>query len=195
MKKIVLSAAFSFFVLIASAQTSSIATNTKSEYTSKVSTDTEIRQMANQLQLNEGLYIRFRDLSKSRNEQLREAQNMYANDAAGLKKRVHAINQEFENQLAQNLSQTQYTAYLASQGRVPTGNNNQATGYGGVSLENSATGTSTNGGAVNTNSDNTLDKASDANKPMILNSDSQTKTDKETRKNKKRNKKNKNTEF
>jgi hypothetical protein len=150
-------------VLVASAQTSSapVATNAHNNYTSRVSTDNEIREMANKLELNEANYIRFRDLSRARNEQLREANNMYANDAAGLKKRVQTINKEFENQLAQTFSQKQYTAFLELQGRVADGIGSQAAGYGGSSFEsNAATGTSTNGGAVN--------NANDANKPHIM---------------------------
>ncbi len=190
MKRIVLSAAFAMGVLIASAQTVSgtNTTNSKDNVASRVSTDIEIRQRANQLQLNEGKYIIFRDLSKARNEQLSEAQNMYANDAAALTKRVQAINQTFETQLAQNLSQSQFTAYLETQGRVPSGSGSQAAGYGGVSLEGgAATGTSTNGGAVNNNaSDTNLNNASEANKPMIMDNEKQgkRKADKERRKNK-----------
>jgi len=157
MKKIFISAVFVMGVLSASAQTSSSNTNTattNANYASRVSTDKEIRDTANRLQLNEGQYIRFRDLSRARNEQLREANNMYANDAAGLQARLNTINKTFEIQLAQEISSKQFTAYLESQGRAngAIGTSYQAGGYGGSSLEGgSATGTSTNGGAVNSN--------------------------------------------
>jgi len=193
MKRIVLSAALAMGVLVASAQTSSgtVATNSKTNNTSRVSTDAEIRQMANQLQLNEATYIKFRDLNKARNEQLREANNMYANDAAGLKSRVQAINKNFESQLAQSVSEKQFTAYLESQGRTPAGSGYQAAGYGGNSMESgAATGTSVNGGAVDANS------TDEANKAAVIEygNKNQSSTKEEKRKKKAKNKKNKNIE-
>ena len=80
---------------------------------------------------------------------------MYANDAATRQQKLQAFNQEFEKQLAQTVSQSQFTAYLASQGRAPVANPgsiHQAAGYGGQALESgAATGTSINGGVVNPN--------------------------------------------
>ncbi|GEO03690.1 hypothetical protein AAE02nite_13540 [Adhaeribacter aerolatus] len=161
MKKLILSTFFTLSVLAVSAQTegsAGMAHHTgkpNKDYLSTVSTSDAIRQLSNQMQLNEGQYIRLRDLSRAKNEQVREINNMYANDAATRQQKLQAANQEFERQLAQTVSQEQFTAYLATQGRAPAntaGNNYQATGYGGQSLEGAAaTGTSVNGGAVNPN--------------------------------------------
>jgi len=153
MKKLILSTVFALGVLGVSAQHNDTRTN--KNFLSSVSTSDEIRQLSNQMQLNEGQYIRLRDLSRAKNEQIREINNMYANDATTRQQKLQAVNQDFEKQLAQTVSQEQFTAYLATQGRGPAnnaGNNYQATGYGGRSLEGgAATGTSVNGGAVNPN--------------------------------------------
>jgi uncharacterized protein YdbL (DUF1318 family) len=159
MKRIFLSAAFAMGVMVAAAQTGGAkpSENTKivrsnKAYLSVVSTNDEIRHIATQMQLNEGQYIRFRDLSRARNEQIKEINNMYANDAAMRQSKLMAANQEFEKQLAQTISQSQFNEYLASQGRAPEpapGSIHQAVGYGGRSMEGgAATGTSNNGGAV-----------------------------------------------
>lgn len=201
MKRIILCTAFAMGVFLASAQTGAGNTTTSSptSYTSRVSTDNEIRQVATQLQLNEGQYIKFRDLSRARNEQLREANNMYANDAKAYKARVQAINKDFESQLAQSVSQKQFADYLAFQGRVPSGSNNQASGYGGTSTDGgAAVGTSVNGGAVNNKtSDKKVNNAADPNKPAIMNNEgmSEGNTNSDRRKNKTKNKKNKNNTY
>ena len=170
MKKLILSTAFAMSVLAVSAQTGG-GINTKNEinksnrdYLSMVSTDNDIRQLSEQMRLNEGQYIRLRDLTRAKNEQIREVSNMYANDAAVRQQKLQALNQEFERQLAQTVSQAQFTAYLETQGRTPAnGTNNpmQATGNGGQTLEGAATGTSLNGGAANTNDGNNVNIGND----------------------------------
>ncbi|KAA5547695.1 hypothetical protein [Adhaeribacter rhizoryzae] len=151
MKKLILSIVFVLGVFVASAQNNDARTN--KDFVSSVSTNDQIRQLSNKMQLNEGQYIRLRDLSRAKNEQIREINNMYVNDATTRQQKLQAVNQDFEKQLAQTVSQEQFTAYLATQGRAPmnnAGNTYQATGYGGQSLESgAATGTSVNGGAAN----------------------------------------------
>ncbi|MGV3640579.1 MAG: hypothetical protein ACO1NZ_08685 [Adhaeribacter sp.] len=92
--------------------------------------------MANKLQLNEGQYIRLRDLTKTRNEQIEEINSMYSNDPAMRQAKIQAAQQEFDNQLAQSVNQKQFTAYLEMQGRSPAESKAfQAGGYGGRALE------------------------------------------------------------
>lgn len=203
MKKLLLSATFIFGVMAAVAQTGggttpgNISAKSNRNYLSSVSTNDDIRQLANRMQLNEAQYIRLRDLTRAKNDQLREINNMYANDPNNRQQKMQAANQEFERQLAQSVSQSQFTAYLETQGRAPgnaMGNTLQATGYGGQSLEGgAATGTSVNGGAVNTNdngsgnntmvnavSTNNKERRSDKNKKESRRS--KMKTDKEDNK-------------
>ena len=158
MKRLFLSAVFAISVMVATAQTGGTNATTrisKSDkvYLSSVSTSEEIRQLAIQMELNEGQYIKLRDLYRAKNAQVQEINNMYANDAAMRQSKLAAINQDFEKQLAQTVSQSQFSAYLASQGRAPVANPgsiHQAAGYGGQAMEGgAATGTSNNGGVVN----------------------------------------------
>lgn len=102
----------------------------------QVSTNAEIRDLANKLQLNEGQYIRLRDLSKARQEQIAEINSMYSNDPAMRQAKLQAAQREFDSQLAQSIGQKQFTAYLELQGQAAgSGAAYQAAGYGGRSLE------------------------------------------------------------
>jgi len=137
MKKIILGALIFGMALSASAQTNSDAFPTAAKYTDHVSTNDQIRQMATQLRLNEGQYIRFRDVSKARAGQIAELNNLYANDPAMRQAKINAVNKAFDEQLAQSLTSTQFTAYLKAVGQYPTATNTnlEATGYGGRSFE------------------------------------------------------------
>ncbi|MDB5261271.1 MAG: hypothetical protein JWQ14_552 [Adhaeribacter sp.] len=158
MKRLFFSTALALTVSVAAAQTGGGTTagnnsaRSGKALLSTVSTNDEVRRLATQMQLNEGQYIILRDLNRAKTEQIREINNMYANDAATRQAKLVAANQAFEKQLAQSVSQSQYSAYLAALGRAPEatpGSIHQAGGYGGRSLESgAATGTSINGGAV-----------------------------------------------
>jgi hypothetical protein len=134
MKKIILGIWFAVVGLSAVAQHTAPASM---QQMPQVSTNAEIRNLANQLQLNEGQYIRLRDLSKARQEQIAEINSMYSNDPAMRQAKIQAAQQEFDSQLAQSIGSKQFTAYLQLQGRHPasSGGTYQAAGYGGRSLE------------------------------------------------------------
>jgi len=138
MKKIILGVLISGIALSASAQTNSKTNQTAAaKYSDHVSTNDQIRQMATQLRLNEGQYIRFRDVSKARASQIAEIKSLYANDKAMQQAKINAVNKEFDAQLAQSLTSSQFTAYLQAIGQSPaaTNTNLEATGYGGRSFE------------------------------------------------------------
>jgi hypothetical protein len=141
MKKVILCAWFAVLGLGAFAQNNAPVATARVADMPKVSTKEEIRALANQLQLNEGQYIRLRDLSKARQEQISEINSMYSNDPSMRQAKLQAAQQEFDSQLAQAITQKQFTAYLKQQGREPvtSGTAYQAGGYGGRSLEESAT--------------------------------------------------------
>jgi hypothetical protein len=141
MKKVILGAWFAVLGLGAVAQNNAPAVTAGIADMPKVSTNEEIRTLANQLQLNEGQYIRLRDLSRARQEQIAEINSMYSNDPSMRQAKLQAAQQEFDSQLAQAISPKQFTAYLELQGRTPasSGTAYQAGGYGGRSLEESAT--------------------------------------------------------
>jgi hypothetical protein len=141
MKKAILGAWFAMMGLGAYAQTGSPAPPGNMADMPQVSTNNDIRQLANQLQLNEGQYIRLRDLSKARQEQITEINSMYSNDPAMRQAKIKAAQQEFDSNLAQSITSKQFTAYLQLQGRSPgaAGAPYQAGGYGGRSLEEGAT--------------------------------------------------------
>jgi hypothetical protein len=141
MKKVILGAWFAVLTLGAVAQNNAPALTAGIADMPKVSTNEEIRTLANQLQLNEGQYIRLRDLSKARQEQISEINSMYSNDPSMRQAKLQAAQQEFDSQLAQSISQKQFTAYLELQGRTPATSAPayQAGGYGGSSLEEGAT--------------------------------------------------------
>lgn len=121
---------------VALAQTGAPATPAWAADMPQVSTSKDLRLMANKLQLNEGQYIRLRDLTKTRNEQIEEINSMYSNDPAMRQAKIQAAQQEFDNQLAQSVNQKQFTAYLEMQGRSPAESKAfQAGGYGGRALE------------------------------------------------------------
>ncbi len=139
MKKIVLSAFLlggSFNVFAQTASTSAVITTAPTQ----VSTNDEVRKLANRLELNEAEYIALRDLMKSRNEQMAEVNSMYSNDPAMRQSKTAAINKEYESNLSKSLNTKQYTAYLESQGRTApaAGTGLEASGYGGRSLESGA---------------------------------------------------------
>lgn len=138
MKKLILGAWFALMGLGAFAQNSPPA---GMQDMPQVSTSAEIRNLANQLQLNEGQYIRLRDLSKARQEQIAEINSMYSNDPAMRQAKIQAAQKEFDSQLAQSIGQKQFTAYLQLQGRTPASSSPayQAGGYGGRSLEEGTT--------------------------------------------------------
>jgi hypothetical protein len=142
MKKVILGAWFAAMGFGVYAQTGSTAAVGSTTSMPQVSTSNEVRQLANQLQLNEGQYIRLRDLSKTRQEQITEINSMYSNDPAMRQAKVMAAQQEFDAQLAQAVTQKQFTAYLQLQGRSPGGAGAayQAGGYGGRSLEEGTAG-------------------------------------------------------
>jgi hypothetical protein len=137
MKKVILGACLTMIGLAAYAQN---GTPSQADMP-QVSTNNDVRQLANQLQLNEGQYIRLRDLNKARQEQVTEINSMYSNDPVMRQAKIKATQQEFDTQLAQSISPKQYTAYLQLQGRSPgeSGAAYQAGGYGGRSLEGTAT--------------------------------------------------------
>jgi hypothetical protein len=140
MKKAILGAWLTLMGLGAYAQNGSPAMASSFNGMPQVSTNNDIRQLANQLQLNEGQYIRLRDLSKARQEQITEINSMYSNDPDMRQAKIRAAQQEFDAQLAQSVSPKQFTAYLQLQGNPAgtTGAAYQAGGYGGRSLEESA---------------------------------------------------------
>lgn len=136
MKKAILTVWFAGMGLGAFAQSGAPAAPNWAADMPQVSTNKDIRQMANKLQLNEGQYIRLRDLSKARQEQIDEINSMYSNDPAMRQAKIQAAQQEFDAQLAQSINQKQFTAYLEMQGRSPAeAKAYQAGGYGGRSLE------------------------------------------------------------
>ncbi|PIQ21526.1 MAG: hypothetical protein COW65_08495 [Cytophagales bacterium CG18_big_fil_WC_8_21_14_2_50_42_9] len=139
MKKIILGALISGMSLSTAAQTHAQSNQTAiaRKYTGHVSTDEQVRQMAAQLRLNEGQYIRFRDVSKARAGQIAEIKSLYPNDAAMQQAKINNVNKTFDAQLTQTLSPSQFTTYLQVVGQSPaTQNANmQATGYGGRSFE------------------------------------------------------------
>lgn len=136
MKKAILTVCFAGMGFVAFAQTGVAAAPTNAAAMPQVSTNSDIRQMANKLQLNEGQYIRLRDLTKVRQEQIDEINSMYSNDPAMRQAKTQAVQQEFDTQLAQSINQKQFTAYLQMQGRDPAeAKAYQASGYGGRSLE------------------------------------------------------------
>ena len=106
-------------------------------YTSQVSTNEQIRQMATQLQLNEGRYIQFRDINKARASEIAEINSLYANDAAMRQSKLEAVNKQYDAQLAQALTPSQFNAYLQAVGRTADVKDNplKAAGYGGRSIE------------------------------------------------------------
>jgi hypothetical protein len=138
MKKAILGLWLGLIGLSAAAQNSAPAGMADMD---QVSTNEEIRSLANQLRLNEGQYIRLRDLSKARQEQIAEINSMYSNDPAMRQAKIQAAQQEFDSQLAQSIGQKSFTAYLQLQGRNPdaSGAAYQAGGYGGRSLEEGTT--------------------------------------------------------
>lgn len=107
----------------------------------QVSTNDDIRMLANRLELNEREYILLRDVMKTRNEQIAEVNSMYSNDPVMRQSKLASIDKEYESSLSKNLNTKQYTAYLESQGRAPvsTGTGLEAGGYGGRSLESGGT--------------------------------------------------------
>jgi hypothetical protein len=141
MKKAILGAWFTVMGLGAYAQNGSPAAPGHMADMPQVSTNNDVRQLANQLQLNEGQYIRLRDLNKARQEQITEINSMYSNDPAMRQAKIKAAQQEFDANLAQSVTTKQYTAYLQLQGRSTgaTAAPYQAGGYGGRSLEEGST--------------------------------------------------------
>ena len=161
MKKIILGTLVCMMALSATAQTNSkISPIVAAKYTSHVSTDDQIRQMATQLRLNEGQYIRFRDVSKARAGQIAEINSLYANDQTMRQAKTDAVNKEYDAQLAQSLSAAQFTAYLTAIGQSPaaTNTNLEATGYGGRTFETGAN--QVNRAATTENNTQTLDNSS-----------------------------------
>ena len=140
MKRIILGAFISAISLSVLAQT-----NTKKiaagNYTDQVSTNEQIRQMAVQLQLNEGRYIQFREINKARASEVSDINSLYANDAAVRQSKLDAVNKQYDVQLAQALTISQFNAYLQAVGRTSEVKNNslKAAGYGGRSIESEGT--------------------------------------------------------
>ncbi|WP_026464456.1 hypothetical protein [Adhaeribacter aquaticus] len=146
MKKLILSSFMLASVLVATAQTNSTESHIQvGVYNpSRVSTPEEVRQLANQLELNEGQYVKLRDLMRSRQEQISQINSMYANDAQMRERRLQAIQQNFDSNLAQAISPKQFNSYLALTGRATDTQSGGTLEMGAVNRAGGATTDSAN---------------------------------------------------
>ena len=73
----------------------------------------QTRQLAGQLGLNEADYIRVKNITFQKLVAVKEAEEMYANNAEMKAKKLQVIQEEFNQQLAGALSAKQHRTYMA----------------------------------------------------------------------------------
>lgn len=136
MKKLLLSALFIGTVYTAQAQTTLTGTAASSRAVLSMSATEMTRQMYNELELNEGQYIKLRALNQARLDRFNEVERMYSNDSQMREAKIKEVNSQLDEEFAQVLSPKQFTAYLAMDGRPV-----ETTSTTTVSNMNTSTGT------------------------------------------------------
>ncbi|MFC6999876.1 hypothetical protein [Rufibacter roseus] len=122
MKKLILSAFLFSAFYTAQAQTELTGAAAASRANLATMSATEMtRQMYNDLELNEGQYIKLKALNQSRIDRYNEIQRMYSNDTQMRDAKMREVNEQIDKEYAQILTPKQFTAYLENEGRLPEG--------------------------------------------------------------------------
>ncbi|WP_181305378.1 hypothetical protein [Rufibacter sp. XAAS-G3-1] len=144
MKKLILSAFLLGAVYTAQAQTNLTGAAATSRAVLSMSAQEMSRQMYNELQLNEGQYIKLRALNQARFDKFSEIEKMYGNDAQMRDAKIKEVNQQLDQEFAQVLTPKQFTAYLEMDGRaVAVAPSSSSTEMGASSTNVSAGSTGT----------------------------------------------------
>ncbi|MBC3539794.1 hypothetical protein ACFSC6_21095 [Rufibacter sediminis] len=152
MKKLILSALFIGAVYTAQAQTNLTGTAAASRTVLSMSAQEMSRQMYNELELNEGQYIKLKALNQARFDKFSEIEKMYASDAQMREAKIKEVNEQLDQEFAQILTPKQFTSYLEMDGR-PVAQAATTTEMNATSTnvsEGTTTTNSTETGAVNT---------------------------------------------
>jgi len=135
MKKFILSALFLGAVYTAQAQTNLAGTAATTRTVLSMSATDMTRRMYNELELNEGQYVKLKALNQARLDRFRELERMYSNDPQMLDAKINEVNEQLDEEFAQVLTPKQFTAYLELEGR------------GGEGMSSSSNASSTNAAA------------------------------------------------
>ncbi|WP_125077721.1 hypothetical protein [Rufibacter latericius] len=180
MKKLLLSALFIGAVYSAQAQTNLTGTAAASRAVLSMSAQEMSRQMYNELELNEGQYVKLKALNQARFDKFSEIEKMYATDAQMRDAKIKEVNEQLDQEFAQILTPKQFTAYLEMDGRAvatspsTTGTEASSTNTSGGSTTlttGTATDASTTTGTTTTGSANTEIKVKDDKVKMESGSD------------------------
>lgn len=118
MKKLILSMFLLGGVISVQAQTNLAGTAATSQSMASMSSTEMTRQMYNDLQLNEGQYIKLKSLNQSKLDRFNEINRMYSNDQQMLKAKMSELNNQLDVEFAEILSPEQFTHYLEQEGRA-----------------------------------------------------------------------------
>ncbi|MBA9078722.1 hypothetical protein [Rufibacter quisquiliarum] len=121
MKKFLLSAFFIGAVYTAQAQTNLAGTAATTRAVLSMSATDMTRQMYNNLELNEGQYIKLKALNQARLDRYSEIERMYSNDTQMRDAKIKEVNDQLDEQFAEVLTPKQFTAYLEMEGRATSG--------------------------------------------------------------------------
>ncbi|GAB2536315.1 hypothetical protein [Rufibacter soli] len=149
MKKFILSALFLGAMFTAQAQTNLTGTAATVRTVLSMSATEMSRQMYNDLQLNEGQYVKIKALNQARLDKFNEIEKMYANDAQMRDAKIKEVNAQLDQEFAAILTPKQFTSYLEFDGRpVETPSTTDSSSTSGSMNMNSnsnmnSTGTST----------------------------------------------------
>ncbi|AKQ45441.1 hypothetical protein TH63_06975 [Rufibacter radiotolerans] len=142
MKKFILSALFLGAIFTAQAQTNLTGTAATVRTVLSMSATEMSRQMYNDLQLNEGQYVKIKALNQARLDKFSEIEKMYANDAQMRDAKIKEVNAQLDQEFAAILTPKQFTAYLEFDGRpVQTSTTTDSSSTSGVMNMNSSTAT------------------------------------------------------
>jgi hypothetical protein len=120
MKKFILSALFLGSVFTVQAQTNLAGTAAATRAVLSMSVQEKTRQMYNDLELNEGQYIKIKALNQARFDKFSEIEKMYANDPQQMEAKIKDVNSQLDQEFAQILNPKQFTSYLEMDGRATT---------------------------------------------------------------------------
>ncbi|WP_192821004.1 hypothetical protein [Rufibacter sp. LB8] len=128
MKKFFLSALMLGAFYTAQAQTNLTGTAAASRTVLSMSATELSRQMYNDLELNEGQYVKIKSLNQARLDRFNEIERMNSNDIQMRDAKLAEVNTQMDEEFAQILTPKQFTAYLELDGRgtstaAPASNN------------------------------------------------------------------------